>query len=174
MNISSTLLGLIAYQPSYGYDLKQEYDRLFAGKKPLAYGQVYATLSRLARDQQVMVASELSDEGPDRKKYQITEAGKISLEQWLLTPEAPQSKLQAELFTKVVLALMLKKEAGKYLDIQRQAHMARMREINRERKKHDLAFMLLADHALYHIEADLHWIDLTENRLTSLQKELAL
>ena len=49
-----------------------------------------------------------------------------------------------------------------------------MREINRERKKHDLAFMLLADHALYHIEADLHWIDLTESRLINLQKELAL
>ena len=51
---------------------------------------------------------------------------------------------------------------------------ARMREINRERKNHDLAFMLLADHALYHIEADLRWIDLTESRLTSLQKELAI
>ena len=165
MNIPSTLLGLIACQPSYGYDLKQEYDRLFAGKKPLAYGQVYATLSRLARDRQVIVASESSDEGPDRKKYQITEAGQLSLE---------QPKLQAELFTKVVLAIMLKKDAGKYLDIQRQAHMTRMREINRERKNHDLAFMLLADHALYHIEADLRWIDLTESRLTSLQKELAI
>ena len=91
-----------------------------------------------------------------------------------MTPEAPQPKLQAELFTKVVLAIMLKKDAGKYLDIQRQAHMTRMREINRERKNHDLAFMLLADHALYHIEADLRWIDLTESRLTSLQKELAI
>lgn len=174
MNISSTLLGLIARSPSYGYDLKQEYDRLFSGEKPLAYGQVYSTLSRLTRDKQVKISTENSDEGPDRKKYQITKAGELSLEKWLLTPEEPQPKLQAELFTKVVLALMLKKDAAQYLDIQRQAHMARMREINRRRKQYDLAFMLLADHAIYHIEADLKWIDLTESRLVSLKKELAL
>ncbi|MDO4870978.1 MAG: PadR family transcriptional regulator [Candidatus Saccharibacteria bacterium] len=174
MNTSSTLLGLIAKSPSYGYDLKQEYDRLFSGEKPLAYGQVYATLSRLARDDQVKISAESSTEGPDRKKYQITEFGRQKLEDWLLTPEMPQPKLQAELFTKVVLALMLKKDAAKYLDVQRQAHMQRMREITKQRRQGDLSFMLLADHAIYHIEADLKWIDLTESRLLNLKKELAL
>ncbi len=174
MNASSTLLGLIARSPSYGYDLKQEYDRLFSGEKPLAYGQVYSTLSRLARDKQVEISTEDSDEGPDRKKYQITKLGEQSLEKWLMTPELPQPKLQAELFTKVVLALMLRKDAAKYLDIQRQAHMQRMREITKQRKQRNLSFMLLADHAIYHIEADLKWIDLTESRLLSLKKELAL
>lgn len=174
MNISSTLLGLIARQPSYGYDLKQEYDRLFAGEKTLAYGQVYATLSRLSRDRYVTVQNESSEDGPDRKKYQITKSGEDILESWLTTPESPQPKLQAELFTKVILALILKKDASKYLDIQRKSHMERMREINHQRKSKDLAFMLLADHAIYHLEADLRWIDLTENRLVNLRKELAL
>ncbi|MDO4759522.1 MAG: PadR family transcriptional regulator [Candidatus Saccharibacteria bacterium] len=174
MNTSATLLGLIAYEPSYGYDLKQLYDRLFGGEKPLAFGQVYATLARLSRDRQVAADTENSREGPERKKYQITKLGERNLEEWLMKPEAPQPKLQAELFTKVVLALMLKKDAARYLDLQRQAHMKRMRELNRIRKQHDLSFMLLADHALYHIEADLRWIDLTESRLSNLKKELAL
>lgn len=72
----------------------------------------------------------------------------------------------------LVLALMLKKDAAKYLDIQRQAHIRRMREITHERQERNLLFMLLADHAIYHLEADLKWIDLTESRLLTLKKEL--
>ena len=49
---------------------------------------------------------------------------------------------------------MLKKDAAKYLDIQRQAHIRRMREITHERQECNLLFMLLADHAIYHLEAD--------------------
>jgi hypothetical protein len=32
---------------------------------------------------------------------------------------------------------------------------------------------LLADHGLFHLEADLRWIDLTEARLSSLAEEVA-
>ncbi len=174
MNVSSLLLGLIAKSPSYGYDLKQEYDRLFAGKKPLAYGQVYSSLARLARDDKVIVQNEDSDEGPDRKKYQITRRGEAELDAWLMTPEKPQPNLQAELFTKVVMAILLKKDAGKYLDVQRHAHIERMRQIIRERKSQDLAYMLLADHAIYHLEADIRWIDLTSSRLHSLKQEFGM
>src|SRR5699024_9056316 len=46
---SHALLGLIGTGPSYGYDLKHDYDRLFGGERPLAFGQVYATLARLVK-----------------------------------------------------------------------------------------------------------------------------
>ena len=45
-----TLLGLLEREPSHGYDLKRDYDMYFGRGKPLPYGQVYATLARLARD----------------------------------------------------------------------------------------------------------------------------
>ena len=44
------LLGILQRVPSHGYDLKREYDSLFGRDKPVPFGQVYATLSRLARD----------------------------------------------------------------------------------------------------------------------------
>jgi DNA-binding PadR family transcriptional regulator len=50
MSIPLTLLGLLEREPSHGYDLKRDYDAYFGRDKPLPYGQVYATLSRLARD----------------------------------------------------------------------------------------------------------------------------
>jgi DNA-binding PadR family transcriptional regulator len=50
MSVLLTLLGLLEREPSHGYDLKRDYDIYFGRGKPLSYGQVYATLSRLARD----------------------------------------------------------------------------------------------------------------------------
>ena len=50
MTVPLTLLGLLEREPSHGYDLKRDYDAYFGRDKPLPYGQVYATLSRLARD----------------------------------------------------------------------------------------------------------------------------
>ena len=50
MSVPLTLLGLLERGPSHGYDLKRDYDAYFGRGKPLRYSQVYATLSRLARD----------------------------------------------------------------------------------------------------------------------------
>jgi len=50
VSVPLTLLGLLERGPSHGYDLKRDYDVYFGRGKPLRYSQVYATLSRLARD----------------------------------------------------------------------------------------------------------------------------
>ena len=57
---------------------------------------------------------------------------------------------------------------GAYLDAQRAAHLQRMRELTELRRKGSVVDTLLADHAMFHLEADLRWIDLTEARLGSL------
>ena len=49
-SVPLTLLGLLEREPSDGYDLKRDYDTYFGCGKPLPYGQVYATPTRLARD----------------------------------------------------------------------------------------------------------------------------
>ena len=55
MSASFALLGLLEREASYGYELKHEYDRHVGRGRPLPYGQVYSTLSRLARDGKVTV-----------------------------------------------------------------------------------------------------------------------
>jgi hypothetical protein len=55
------LLGLLDREPSHGYDLKRDYDAYFGRGRPLAFGQVYATLARLARDGKA-IAGRLSPE----------------------------------------------------------------------------------------------------------------
>jgi hypothetical protein len=85
----------------------------------------------------------------------------------------PEPHLQAVLFEKVVLALMSGRPAQQYLDAQRAAHLERMRELTRRKRKGDVADALLADHGLFHLEADLRWIDTTVARLGALAKEVA-
>lgn len=173
MSVPLTLLGLLERESSHGYDLKRDYDTFFGRGKPLPFGQVYATLGRLARDGKVMVSEVGPGEGPDRKRYVITGRGATDVKTWLTEPVEPEPHLQTVLFAKVVLALMLDRPAADYLDTQRAAHLQRMRELTEVKRTGGLVDALLADHGLFHLEADLRWIDLTAARLDTLADEVS-
>ena len=168
MSVPLTLLGLLEREPSHGYDLKRSYDEHFGRGRPLPFGQLYATLGRLARDGKVVVGETEPGAGPDRKRYVITDDGATDFETWLAEPVEAEPHLQTVLFAKVVLALMLDRDAERYLDAQRAAHLQRMRELTEVKRSGDLVDALLADHGLFHLEADLRWIDLTAARLDAL------
>jgi DNA-binding PadR family transcriptional regulator len=170
MSVPLTLLGLLDREPSHGYDLKRAYDTYFGRGKPLPFGQVYSTLSRLARDGKVMISEVGPGVGPDRKQYVITDVGATDVDQWLTEPVEPEPHLQSLLFTKVALALMLDRPAEEYLDTQRRAHLRRMRELTDIKRSGGLVDVMLADHGLYHLEADLRWIEATTARLDALRK----
>jgi DNA-binding PadR family transcriptional regulator len=170
VSVPLTLLGLLDRESSHGYDLKRDYDAFFGRDKPLPFGQVYATLGRLARDGKVTVGASEPGEGPDRKRYSITDGGRTELEDWLAQPAPPEPHLQSVLFAKVVLALMLGRDAARYLDTQRGSHLERMRELTELRRGGNTMDVLLADYGLFHLEADLRWIDTTEARLSTLKE----
>ncbi|SDZ41145.1 transcriptional regulator, PadR family [Micromonospora pattaloongensis] len=170
MSVSLTLLGLLDREPSHGYDLKRAYDTYFGRGKPLPFGQVYSTLSRLTRDGKVVMSEVGRGVGPDRKQYVITELGATEVDQWLTQPVEPEPHLQSLLFTKVALALMLERPAEDYLDTQRRAHLQRMRELTEIKRTGGLVDVMLADHGIYHLEADLRWIDATSARLDALRR----
>lgn len=172
MTVPFALLGLLEREPSHGYDLKRDYDAYFGRGKPLLIGQVYSTLGRLARDGKVVVGPAEPGAGPDRKRYVITERGATEVETWLTEPVEAEPHLQTVLFTKVVLALMLGRDAEAYLDLQRAAHLRRMRELTEIKRDGPLVDKLLADHGLFHLEADLRWIEVTSARLGALAAEV--
>lgn len=169
MSIGHTLLGLLEKGPRHGYDLKKAYDERFGQGRPLHYGQVYTTLSRLLRNGLVEEAGVESGDGPERKRYAITDAGVTDVEHWLGTPESPEPYLQNTLYAKVVLALLSGRSADDVLDVQRAAHLSTMRELTKRKAEGDLADQLICDHALFHLEADLRWLELTAARLGRLK-----
>ena len=167
------LLGLLDREPSHGYELKRDYDTYLSPGRPLPFGQVYATLSRLARDGKAIAGDVEPGAGPERKRYFITDDGRHEVEAWLAEPIPAEPFLQTDLFVKVVLSLMLGRRAEAYLDAQRAAHLRRMRELTDLKQRGTLVDALLADHGLFHLEADLRWIDLTSSRLAPLAEAVA-
>jgi DNA-binding PadR family transcriptional regulator len=172
MSVPMALLGLLDREPSHGYDLKRDYDTYLSPGRPLPFGQVYATLTRLARDGKATAGDAEPGAGPERKRYFITDLGREEVDEWLAEPIPAEPHLQTDLFVKVALSLMLGRQAEKYLDVQRATHLERMRELTQVKQKGSLVDGLLADHGLFHLEADLRWIDLTSARLDALAGEV--
>jgi DNA-binding PadR family transcriptional regulator len=164
MTLAHTLLGLLEERPQHGYELKQRYDERFPSVRPIPFGQVYATLARLQRDGFADVAAVESGAGPDRKLYVITPAGVSDLERWIDEPTAP-GILRSELFSRVVVALISGRDPDAVLDGQRAAHLVRMREVTERRRRADLVQAMACDHELFHLEADVKWIEHAAKRL---------
>lgn len=173
MSFPPTLLGLLELAPRHGYDLKREYDSRFGEQRPVKPAQVYSTLSRLLRDGEVTVVGVGRVDGPDRTTYALTAEGVTHLENWLNEPEDAAPYLQSTVFTKVVLALLSGRSAERILDAQRTAHRAVMRTLTERKRGADLATTLACDFSLFHLGADLRWLEHTAARLDRLAGELS-
>lgn len=171
MSVRLGLLGLLRDEPTHGYDLKQRYDDLLDPARPVQPAQVYSTLTRLERDG--LVSAEELDGAAAKRVYQVTERGVAELDRWLLEPTEPEPHLHSVLYAKVVLAIMTGRSVDDLLDVQREAHLDRMRELTALRGSRDAAVSLLADYALFHLESDLRWLDLTASRVDDLVARVA-
>jgi DNA-binding PadR family transcriptional regulator len=172
MSVTYALLGLLDEGPVHGYELKRQFDRYFAPDHGLPFGQVYATLERLEKHGRVAIAAIEQDEGPERRRYAITAAGEEALEEWLREPLEPEPHLRSALFAKVVLCVLRGRSLDALLDAQRHAHLARMRELTNVRRSAAVPLALLADYAIFHLEADLRWIELTGARVDELRARI--
>jgi DNA-binding PadR family transcriptional regulator len=176
MSTSHVLLGLLAGGPRHGYDLKRSHDRRLARAKPVAFGQVYATLGRLQRDGLVATAGHDRDSGPDRTSFEITRAGRTALDAWLGSVEPPAPFVTSTLFAKVIVALLVTGEerARDYLVAQRAAHMDRLRELTAAKTDPatPLGDVITADFAILHLDADLRWVANTLERVADLHREV--
>lgn len=170
MSIGHVLLGLLVAGPAHGYDLKRAHDERFPSSKPLAYGQVYASLARLERDGMVEVAETGQDGGPERTTYAATDAGTDALRAWLEQPEAAGPYAADDLVRKTITSLHLGADARDFLRRQREVHLQRMRELNAlQRSADDADEQIAIDHSIVHLDADLRWLDTAAARMAAGQ-----
>ena len=88
-NLSSTarvILGLLAWQPRTGYEIKQVTDRSTRFFWGASYGQIYPELRRLEAAGLVESREEPRGRVP-RRIFSITTAGRTALEAWLEEPD---------------------------------------------------------------------------------------
>ncbi|WP_435972958.1 PadR family transcriptional regulator [Streptomyces sp. Qhu_M48] len=176
MSTAHVLLGLLTPQALHGYELKHAHDERMPGAKPLPFGQVYATLKRLVRDELAVEVRHDREGGPDRTAFGVTERGRQELDEWLATVEPPAPHLSSMLLAKVVITLLVADEntARHHLAAQRAAHLARMRELTALKIETDaaLADVLAADLLIAHLDADLRWMQNVLDRVTELRLEV--
>ncbi len=87
-------------------------------------------------------------------------------------PEQPELYLHSTLYTKVVLALITGRSAAECWTSNAPSTCGRCARLPAARTRGDLADQLICDHALFHLEADLRWLELTAARLDELAEEV--
>ena len=174
----NTLLALLAEGTAHGYELKQAIEQMFGDAwPPLNIGQIYTTLGRLERDGLVASAHIAQAGRPDKRVYDLTDAGREEVRRWLEEPVSG-ARLKDEFFTKLILARLPGVAAlnggtdpRALIARQRRDYLQSLRDLNglllRQNGRDDHASAaLLIEGAILHLEADLKWLDLCEQRLT--------
>jgi DNA-binding PadR family transcriptional regulator len=95
VSLSHAILGFLDYRPMSGYDLKKYFDQSVAHFWSATQSHIYKALEILEADG--MVESQvIQQEGkPNRKQYEITDAGRAELRRWTSTPLPVEAKREA-------------------------------------------------------------------------------
>ena len=164
------LLALLADGPAHGYDLKRRLEEGFGSAlPPVNAGQIYTTLSRLQRDGLVEDDAVEQNGRPNKRVYRLTEQGRLELDGWVRASE-PTNRLKDDFFIKLVLARAADIASPlELIDRQRAAYLQALRELDdvAATANGDVTAALLIEGAALHLEADLKWLDLCEQRIGS-------
>ncbi len=172
MPIQHAVLALLGDGPSHGYQLRAAFqDAVGPEWGGLNIGHLYQVLDRLTRDGLVSSAHVSQASRPDRRVYQLTEAGRVALESWLAEPVERNGGFRDEFVLKLLAAA--RRGEVDLLDVvrrQRRHELARLKALNqlaREHRETPMAALLL-DAAVLHTRADLEFVDRAEERAAAL------
>jgi DNA-binding PadR family transcriptional regulator len=160
--VQEVLLALLAREPSHGYQLRAQ---LHLALGPLAAalnaGQVYVTLNRLEKVGLLTSERLGQTDRPDRKMYELSEAGRERVTSWLADTSWPKPA-PAEFHLKLVAAAA----AGlgdpvRLVDAQRHALLAGLAAAQRAALAEPDGSVagLLLEGVVLRLQADLRWLE---------------
>jgi DNA-binding PadR family transcriptional regulator len=126
MSLRHAMLGLLATEPSSGYELAQRFDRSLAYAWHAGHSQIYPELARLEKAGLVEV---VATGARKRKTYGLTPDGHDELRHWLLEVE-PQRTPRDEMLLRGFLQFLLEpgdlrgllEREARILDLQAEAY----------------------------------------------------
>ncbi len=177
MSVRHTLLGLLAKEPRYGYELRASFMALAGGSQnwEVKPAQIYTTLNRLVEAGLITRSTPDGADADEKVAFQIAPAGQAELDKWL--GEGSLSDPQQDpFFLKLMLSLELPEvDDSRLIQTQRAVLYQELHRVTTLRGELDprseLARILLMDKAIMHLEADLRWLDMIEARLDEVKKQ---
>ena len=177
MSIRYGLLALLKREPMHGYQLRSEFEAATGATWRVNIGQVYTTLQRLERDGLVVApqAGRTDGSGDDRRRYQLTEAGRDDLDAWFNSSVSRHASARSELVVKVVMATSLDSvDALAVIDAERASIMETLQASTRAKAAIvDIPAALAADSVIFSSEAEIRWLDHCEARLSTRKRKAA-
>lgn len=171
MSLSHAILGFLDYAPMSGYDLKKYFDQSVSHFWSTTQSHIYKALESL--ETEGMVASQvIQQEGkPNRKQYQLTEAGQAELHRWVSTPLPVEAQREAWLI-QVFFAHHLKNEEIASLFENRierlRANLIECQSVQENIAKHATApdrlqdlWQLTLSYGIHYYENEIDWLERT-------------
>jgi len=100
MSLRHAMLGLLAVQPTTGYDLTRKFDNSLSNAWHASHSQIYPELGRLEDEGMIEVVAEGAR---NSKTYALTDAGHAELRRWLVEVE-PSRQQRNESAVRMFLA----------------------------------------------------------------------
>ncbi len=170
MSVRLSLLAILDQGPCYGYQLRHEFDRRTGSTWPLNVGQIYNTLERLERDG-LVERGDADEQG--HVYWQITQAGSDEVAEWLSSPVVRTQATRDELAIKLAMAATLPGvDVTAVIQAQRTSSLRQLQSLQRAKYAggdvdgpEELAWALVVDSMIFAAEAEVRWLDHTEQRL---------
>jgi DNA-binding PadR family transcriptional regulator len=167
LSVRHAVLALLSEGPTYGLQLRQEFEARTGEVWPLNVGQIYTTLQRLERDALIESDDDL-DSGP-QKTFRITADGTAELAHWLRTPPDLELPPRDELVIKVLVAMRVPgTDVHEVIQVHRRYVVEVMQQWTRLKEDEadfDLNFALIVDAELFRLDAVVRWLDMADGRL---------
>jgi DNA-binding PadR family transcriptional regulator len=177
MTVRNALLGLLEQKPRHGYELHDAFEAVVGGEQiwDVKPAQIYTTLNRLEKGGLVVQQRIEQEGGPEKQIYAVTDEGRQVLREWFLRPVSSRHQ-RDEFFLKLMMSLATgEADPQRVIYVQRASLYRDLHDLTVQRGQADpreaLAFILLLDQAIMHLEADLRWLEMVEARLDEVKRQ---
>lgn len=183
MPLSHAILGFLEFRPLTGYDLKKYFDQSIAHFWSATKSHIYQALEKLEKDG--LVSSQIiPQEGkPNRREYQITEAGRSELRRWLTSPLPPGQLREGWLIQvffshqssneEIVALLEARRKAiserlGIYRTVVQDVITQNAERVGIERARQ--LWQITVDHGIDYYEFEIAWLEKVIDRINTLPR----
>jgi DNA-binding PadR family transcriptional regulator len=171
LTLEHVLLALLDSRPMHGYELYHELSQASGISLiwNITQSMLYVMLDKLEEHQFLSSTLVQSDAYPPRKVFQVTEAGRQSLAQWMSTPVRRARLLRQEFLAKLIVARRYgAAQALGLVRAQRQACQEWLDQLRADLPSKDAGRMdswLVFSYRIHRLEAIMEWLDLCEREL---------